>query len=220
MTMNGGRRLRWRLLALVAALFVVLFVPVERYRPSCGGMWDPIYFEGSMRDEYVGMLTEALAEEGFFHIRIGNEVFVKLVYPLGFYESQLSARSQWRISPIGRFETLHEFLINNEWRIAHAISDGYGPGGRRITPPQPLVDALAEYRRLRGDRYTATAWQSGMHFGGNCQLLRAAAIRIEDVKPEQLQRFVPHPPHRSQCHHPSEWYWDLDCGYITHGAGG
>ena len=224
MRRSGGWRSRWWLLTLAAVLLVVLFVPVERYRPSCGGMWERTYFDGPMRDEYVGRLTEALTENGFFHVRIGNEVFVKLVYPIYFYESFLPARSPWRLSPVGSFHSLDHFAINVEWRLVHSIIAGYGPNNTRIVPPQPVLDLLARERgQIEADTTVneeTLTWRLDFLTRDDCEVARATMIRIEDMRPEELLHYVPKTQRPERCGWGSDRVWDWRCGDLIRGTVG
>ncbi|HYG85079.1 MAG TPA: hypothetical protein VD978_02370 [Azospirillum sp.] len=128
---------------LAALLLIVLFVPVERYRPSCREHWNQINLEGPMREEYIGMLTQDMDREGFSHIRIGNEIFVRVLYPVHLFNHA----PNWT--------SLGEFLDNTESKIAAGIAGGYRPDGTRSDPPPALAamhakaKALLEEERLR-----------------------------------------------------------------------
>lgn len=162
---------------MIALLLLVLFVPMERYRPACDS-WRKTRFEGPMREAYLGQLTEVLTEEAFGHIRIGDAVFVRFVYPFHYF----SDPPTWF--------SLREFLSNTEWRIAANIADGYGPGGSRIQPPPVLVDLVEKHRAFMSRKFPETDWAHSGYSSGlfyhNCRLIRAAAIRIEDMRPEDL----------------------------------
>jgi hypothetical protein len=170
----------WRM-TMIALLLVVLFVPMERYRPACD-VWREIRFEGPMRDVYVDQLTEALTEEAFGHIRIGDEVFVRLVYPFHYF----SGPPTW--------DSLHEFLINMEWRIASNIVHGYGPDDSRVEAPPEPVEPEEKHgggliRKSPQEGRTSAGRPSSI-FRDDCELIRAASIRIENKQPEGL----PHLP--------------------------
>jgi hypothetical protein len=118
---------------MVTVLLIVLFVPLEHYRPACDA-WRETEFEGPMRDVYIDQLTAALTEEAFGHIRIGDEVFVRLVYPFHYF------------SGLPTWSSLYGFLINKEWGIAANIARGYGPGNSRIEPPPALIELVEKHR--------------------------------------------------------------------------
>lgn len=162
---------------MITVLLIVLFAPLEHYRPACDA-WREIEFEGPMRDAYVDHLTEALTEEAFGHIRIGNEVFVRLVYPFHYF------------SNLPTWASLDGFLINTEWRIAANIARGYGPDDSRIKPPPALIELVEKHKMALIRRFPEKDWTDPEYssdiFFRNCELIRAAAIRIEDMQPEDL----------------------------------
>lgn len=79
-----------------------------------------------MRKVFVDKMTEAMTEDGFPHIRVGNSVFIRV------HEGD-------------------DFIINNDWKIAGAIDLGYAPGNGRITPPPILMDIMRKTRKAIED---------------------------------------------------------------------
>lgn len=135
-------------------------------------------FTGPMRDAYVGQLVEILEQEGFPHFRIGNEILFR------FADSPL-----FFLVPFSK-EWPHNTLINMEWRVAANVGYGYGPGDSRIEPPPMLAALMEKHRAVFSRNFPEKDWTSPGYsyniFHGSCELLRAAAIRIEDVRPEDL----------------------------------
>lgn len=207
MTGPGRQRRRWKRWALLVLLLVVAFVPVERYRPSCGGWESRHFFGGPMRDVYVGMITEAMAKDGIPHIRIGNEVFTNLIYPTLL----LNYGAEW--------QSHTEFAMNTEWRIVSNIAHGYGPNETRVTPPPVLVELLAEARaQIENDPSLdeREKWDAQqLIFDNDCELTRAAAIRIEDMATEDLARYVPKSPLPPGCAPLDMRGWRRACGLVT-----
>lgn len=173
---SGRIRRRWIVLAV---LLVIPFIPLDRYRPSCDDLRE-IRMAGPMRDVYVDSLTEVLTWEGFLHIRIGNEIFFSLV-------------DSFRIPGVGAIPArLNNLLRNWEWRIASNIAYGYGPGDSRIQPPPILLDLMKKEEERLDEKYPQRKgeWRPRELFYRNCELIRAAAIRIEDMRPEDLEEFT------------------------------
>lgn len=144
-----NRRARTLWLAF-SILIIMLLVPLMRYRPACGD-WREISFDGPMRSVYIESLIEILDRESIFYIRIGNEIFFRII---DSYEIS-------NISPITN--KLYDILKNWEWRIAYAIFHGYGPYDIKIQPPQALLDAMEDHDKYL-DRKTAPQREIGMIF--------------------------------------------------------
>jgi hypothetical protein len=193
------RRRWWWLVAIgvpVALVLVLYYAPVVRYRPSCGGAAVRYYFDGPMRDVFVDQMTEGMRRDKFPYVRIGNELFIQFFDP-------------------------DDFLINTDWRIASSIGSGFGPGDTRITPPPALLalvekakDIIEHDPSMSEEEKKRKAWTL---FGGDCELIRAAAIRIEDMKPEELLRYVPKSPLPPKCTPYNMRGWRRDCGRVVHG---
>jgi hypothetical protein len=180
----------------VALVVTLIYAPIERYRPSCGGWKVRHYFDGPMRQGFVDKMTEAMADEGFPHIRIGTEIFIRI------YDGD-------------------DFIINNDWKIAEMIGLGYGPGNGRITPPPILVDIMDEARKTIEDDQSLSEMEKkkerGVIFRDDCELIRAAAIRIEDMAPNDLLRYVPKSPRPPQCTPRNMRGWRRECGAVVRG---
>lgn len=156
-------------------LLVVLLVPVEPYRPACGPRRD-IRFDGPMRDYYLDVLSKRLEKADFAHIRIGNRLFVKVVYPL------------YLVNFIPRWNLLEEFLVDMEPFIARLVALGYGADGEWREPPRILVDLVRKHAPSLKD-VPVRDWQDMTTFPDvfhKCEIIRAAAIRMEDMRPEDL----------------------------------
>jgi hypothetical protein len=140
-----------------------------------------------MRDAYVGQLAEFLESYEFPHFRIGNEVFFRFV------------DSPYMLIPFLPFseESPHNILINWEWRIAYNIAGGYGPGDSRIEPPSILLELENVHQEHQRRKYphVEDTWGSRGAFYGGCELIRAAAIRIEDMPPGSLPHLPDSLPH-------------------------
>lgn len=169
------RRVKLLLLISAALLLVVLLVPIEPYRPACGPRRD-IRFEGPMRDYYVDVLSRRLEKADFAHIRIGDRIFVKAVYPL------------YLLNFIPRWNLLEEFLADMEPYIPDLIARGYGADGERREPPQALVDLVRKHAPSLRD-VPVEEWRGVRNFPEifhRCEIIRAAALRIEDMSPGDL----------------------------------
>lgn len=210
MTRGGGWRQRWRLLALAALLTVVLLVPVERYRPCFGDRWYGIYLNGPMRDEYVGYLTEEMASDGFSYIRVGNEVFIKLVYLFHVFNRP------------PKWDSLGEFLINSEHKIASSIANGYDHKGR-VELPAKLREVRAEANTLfeeeKARRPGERKWKEFSDYAYDFELFRATVIRVEDMDPDDMLYFIPKNPLPADCDFFHLRAWSRYCGKVVRGTG-
>jgi hypothetical protein len=195
----GRRRRWWWLVAIgvpVALVLVLYYAPVVRYRPSCGGWAVRHYFNGPMRDVFVDQMTEGMRRDKFPYVRIGNELFIQLFDP-------------------------DDFIINADWKIANSIGFGYGPGDTRITPPLVLSALMDEAKAIIEQDPSMSEeekkWETSGMFHGDCELIRAAAIRIEDMKPEELLRYVPKSPLPPKCTPYNMRSWGRRCGRVVRG---
>lgn len=150
-----------------------------------------------MREEYVAWLTKGLREDEFPYLRVGDDVFVRVFYPIRMVgERRL-------------FQNLHEYLINNEWRFVSNIIHGCRADGTRGDPPQVLRGLSI---RLKDSGRTDLTPYS------DCEVMRAAMIRVEDLAPEQRRRVIPKSPLPSGCYarhvrDPDDF--DPRCGDLT-----
>lgn len=182
---------------MLVALLVILFVPIERYHPSCRAGRENVQFSGPMREEYIAWLTEGLHDDEFSYLRFGDDVFVRIFYPVRM------------IGEPRLFETLNEYLINHEWRFVRNIIDGYRADGTRGDPPQVLRGLSI---RLKDSGRTDFALFS------DCEVMRAAMIRVEDLTPEQRRRVIPKSPLPFRCyarHVRDPDNFDPRCGDLT-----
>lgn len=173
------------LTAAFLAIFLVLFVlPVERYRPFCGVHFDlPLDLEGPLRPEFADYMEEEFKENGFFYLRIGNHLFVRLLYPL-----------KWR-GKRGDFDSLNDLAINTENKSYTYIYDADPSSGRPLPPaaiPRIIVEGKEFIRRYDTRREEAPgkvyyAWQNTAYA---CCHKYAYVIEVESVPPEQRMQFL------------------------------
>lgn len=193
------RHVRWWGLAIgfpVALLLILDYAPIVRYRPSCGGLGRPIYFDGPMRDVFVDEMVEGMRRNKFPYVRIGNELFIQLSDP-------------------------NDYLINTDWRVANSIGFGFGPGDAKITPPLvvsalmgQVKDIIEQDQTMSDDRKKT---EIKIMFYRDCELIQAAAIRVEDMNPRELLRYIPKSPLPSQCTPRNMRGWRRDCGRVVRG---
>jgi len=55
-------------------------------------------------------------------------------------------------------------------------------------------------------------------FGYDCELFRAATIRIEDMRPDEMLHFVPKSPLPAGCDFFRVRAWNEKCGRLARGA--
>lgn len=190
---------RWWLMTmgLLVALFLALvYAPIQRYRPSCGGMKINHYFDGPMRDVFVDMMTEAMAEDGFHYIRVGREIFIRL------YD-------------------FDDFILNNDWKISESIGLGHGPGNTRIPAPPTLLLLMKKAQEIIEVDQSLSEFEKKKKidflFRNDCELIRAAAIRIEDMAAEDLLRYIPKSPLPLECTPLNMRGWRRQCGAVVRG---
>lgn len=170
---NAARGSPWHTAAgllLIAILFVLLtIVPTQAYEPSCGHR-PRVAVKGPIREQYVALLVQSLERLNFTHRRVGNTVLVP-VLPIFDGTKHFS---NWR-----------EFVVNFEWKLASSVADGVTIEGRFFPPPTPLVqlleagDATPEpFPRRRNGR---ASYGPDPRFKDDCDLFRAAVIRVEDL---------------------------------------
>jgi hypothetical protein len=171
------------MLAFAALFAATVLVPLRLYKPSCGDptlsiLGGPPRINGPLRPEYVEMLTRAMREEGFRFWRIGETILVPL---LPIFDGN-------RI-----FDTWTDFVINTEWRIASSIANGYTVHG--CAPPPEAVRRLDAGIKgtcggVRPERQPdgGLVYARGVEITNDCDLFRAAVIRIEDIDGESRPR--------------------------------
>lgn len=173
-------------LGLYILMFIFLYSYLDRYRPGCyRGEKEEMEFAGPMRDAYVGQWVELLEENGLPYRRIGNEIFFRFVDTLGLSDI---TRSPFSYS---------DLQLNWEWRVATNIAYGYGPGDSRIEPPPILLELTERHRDHLNRKYPdpEDVQMRRNIFYENCELIRAAAIRIEDMPPGSLPHLPDSLPH-------------------------
>ncbi len=120
------RGVRWWLMTmglLVTLILVLVYAPIQRYRPSCGSRIIRHYFDGPMREVFVDEMAETMAWFRFPYVRLVSELFIRVFDP-------------------------DDFIINHDWRVAQSIGFGYGPGDTRISPPPALLALMDKARKI------------------------------------------------------------------------
>lgn len=161
-------------LASIALFLVLTLVPTKRYVPMCG--WpDGHMLHGPMREQYVGLLAQAMAEDGFRHMRNGNTLLVP-VWPI--------------FDGNGRWDWI-DFQLNVPWRIALNIGQGVTVGAHQYRPPAPVLRLLEGAEGPYGP-YPKQVGSGPVTVGGDrryredCNLFRAAVLKVEAMPSEAL----------------------------------
>lgn len=182
-----------------------MLAPVDPYVPACGAKRS-IALKGPMREPYVRMLTETLKREGFFHVQIGNMIFLKLINP----------ESYFRQAPL--FGDIHNLLINTEWRIAMNIARGTVLDNVNHPPPDILIAAIEQakvnYDSLGGVDENFFLKGIGPVFAFDCEVFRAAALKVEDMGEGELDHFELKIPLPERCHLIMIRSWSQKCGRL------
>jgi hypothetical protein len=160
-------------------------------------------------------MARAMRDWDFPYIRIGNELFIRVFDP-------------------------DNVLINTNWRIAYSVSlDQMNPPPvlsalidtvienikQNQPPPEKKEQSKMDGRDVmieiikQDQPLSEKKKQLGMIrlFGGDCELIRAAAIRIEDMAPDELLRYVPKSPLPSECTPLKMRGWGRECGTVVQG---
>lgn len=192
----GGWRWRLAIGLPIALLLVLVYAPIERYRPSCGDRIIRYYFDGPMREVFVDMMAEAMTQSGFPYLRLGNKLFIRLFDP-------------------------DDFIVNTDWRVAQSIGFGYGQGATRVSPPLVLTALMDTVTRIIEEDQSLSEKKKKLEttvlFDSDCTLIRAATIRVEDMAPADLLRYVPKSPLPSECTPRNMRGWRKDCGTVVRG---
>lgn len=157
-----------------AASFLVLtMVPTKRYVPLCGAR-DVHLLHGPMREQYVALLAQAMAEDGFRHYRHGNTILVPVLPVLD---------GQWPMN-------WENFQLNIPWRIASNIARGVTIGPHSYRPPAPVLRLLetegphGPYPRQKEG--SSAQYGPDYRFVEDCNLFRAAVLKVEAMPSEAL----------------------------------
>jgi hypothetical protein len=177
---DAARGSPWHIAAgliLVAALFGLLtVVPTQAYEPSCSHR-PRVAVKGPMREQYVALLVQSMEKLNFTYRRIGDTVLVP-VLPIFDGTKQFS---NWR-----------EFVVNFEWKLASSVADGVKVEDRFFPPPEPLLRLLEVSEAADGDfprrRNGRVLYGPDPRFKDDCNLFRAAVIRIEDMETDLRAR--------------------------------
>jgi hypothetical protein len=177
----------------LVAVFLVLFVlPVQRYRPYCGFYnHRPLDLEGPLRPEFADYMEREFKENDFFYLRIGDHLFVRLLYPL-----------KWRANP-PTYDSLDALAVNTEDKNYKSIFDPKTRWGKE--PPDAVrhifeegLEFIQRYDKRReeapGDVHYA--WRNTARA---CYHKYAYVIAVETVPPEKRMQFLNEGgPHRPQ----------------------
>ena len=186
-------------------LFLLLFIlPIKRYTPSCGSHLENS-LEGPMREPFILFISEGMSEEGYHHIRWGNDLYVRFFYLFG--------GNKWSLD-------FHDFRLNAENKIAQSIVHGITIDGRDFPPIEPALKRLKETEAIYGPPKSLPdgqiEYQGGSRFTDDCATLQAALIRVEDMGDDR-PRFVPASPLPDGCTPSQLRIWRRWCGRIVSG---
>lgn len=179
MTKQNGKRLVKLLVCLDLVLFclalflVITVVPTMRYVPICG--WpDGHTLHGPMREQYVGLLAQAMAEDNFRHLRNGNTLLVP-VWPI------FDGGGRWGWT---------DFQLNVPWRIALNIAQGVTVGAHFYRPPAPVLSLLGTEGPYgpypRPKEGSSARYGPDYRFVEDCNLFSAAVLKVEAMPAEAL----------------------------------
>jgi len=124
---------RWLVAAAAAPLVFHLFarflfeVPMVRYVATCGpDMFERTYVEGPYNEQFLLLLEAAMQRHGIPYRRSSEYVYVPY---LG-------------VSDEG-FDDYHHFSLNVDPKIVSDIAVGVEVDGKKLSPPQALVELVA-----------------------------------------------------------------------------
>jgi len=178
-TSRTGRMIRRGVLcSLVALVGTVLFLgatllPLKRYVPICGSE-DTHVLHGPMREQYVALLAQAMALDGFRYYRNGNTILVPL----------------WPLFDGQRHMNWENFQLNFPWRMAANIAEGVQIGPHFYRPPAPVLQLLGvvgpwgPYPRQKEG--SSAQYGPNYRFVEDCNLFRAAVLKVEAMPSEAL----------------------------------
>ena len=130
---------------------------------------------GPMREQYVGLLAQAMAEDEFRHLRNGNTLLVP-VWPI--------------FDGGGRWDWI-DFQLDVPWRIALNIGQDVTVGAHWCSPPAPVLRLLEEIEGPFGPYPRPKEGSSAKYgpdhrFAEDCNLFRAAVLKVEAMPSEAL----------------------------------
>jgi hypothetical protein len=170
---------RWVRRVFFATLGLVLFfstVPTWRYKPFCNGSPD-YYIAGPQRTDFVDKVERAMDEAGMVHVRLGDSI----------YQPYLPLLDGWfSVEMDGRPWDRYDIRRNLEWRFVSNMAHGHGrsirntPRWEPIEIPPALVAAIEDH----SDAYDIVPpidTNDEYRIYENCDVKRAAAIRVEDM---------------------------------------
>jgi hypothetical protein len=169
---------RWGMFLTV--VFLVLFVlPLHRYRPTCGDFRLP----GPMREKFIKYMEYSFIEGNFFHVRIGDELFIRMYNPLYYF------------NPRPNFNSYDELISNTENKYGYNHFRGWS--GERTAWndfPEAKVardDGLAWLRDHADDdpALHPNAVIVSRDGADGCTAFYALVIRTESMPPDQRMRF-------------------------------
>jgi hypothetical protein len=120
-----------------------------------------------MREQYVALLAQAMAEDGFRYFRNGDLILVPV----------------WPLFDGARPMTWEDFQLNIPWRIASNIAQGVQIGPRFYRQPAPVLQLLGvegpwgPYPRPKDG--SAAVYGPNYRFVEDCNLFRAAVLKVE-----------------------------------------
>lgn len=193
-------------------LFLLIFVlPIERYRPACDGDEGPEFEEGPLRGIYADLVAERLDAQGYFHLRIGDEIYVRRAYPHSILHNNYTSR---------------DYYFRTDDDIRTAMREGRGAHGKPIEPPALGVAALTAARREHAETEAYMEAHGELppgHSGRNldCEYIHAFFVAVEDTPPEKRMRIVPRVPLLPMCRDVKRYAnrsFDSLCDAVVYGS--
>jgi hypothetical protein len=178
-----GKRTR-RGMFLVAVFLVLFVLPVQPYRPYCGLLLDrPLDLEGPLRPEFADYMEWHFIDNNFAYVRIGDRLFVRLLYPLKW----------WAKAPA--FDSFDDLILNTENKSFLTIFTEDGFLG--VRPPPPPVRHIIKEGKAFIQRYDAHREEApgNVHYAWDnaavgCYVKYAYVIEVESVPPEKRMQFL------------------------------
>jgi len=139
----------------------ITLLPLKPYVPICGRRDDHV-LHGPMREQYVALLAQSMAEEGFRYYRDGNTILVPV----------------WPVFDGRR---------HRDWAN---IAEGVQIGPHFYRPPAPVLRLLGiegpygPYPRSKEG--SSAQYGPDYRFVEDCNLFRAAVLKVEAMPAEAL----------------------------------